>query len=169
MKRSIKILLAILILIVVAFGIFLAWRVYEINRLESIHRVIQEAWDRSKSDDMPEYLQYIDLYSDFGLEKIEKGDPWVITLQVWGVDLAQQMRNMDPARFSAGTEERKLDDYLVSLVKKADVTCVECIVYMYPEEDGFRVQFTETFVDAMSGMVLTYAREMAQEAVRGAQ
>ena len=169
MKRSFKILMAILVLIVVAFVAFLGWRVYKVNQQETLTGIIQEAWERTQSDDMPEYMQYMEMYSSFGVKKIEKGDPWVVTVHVWGVDLAEQMRNIDPARFSAGTEERDLDEYLVSLVKKADVTSVECIVYMYPREDGFRVQFTETFVDAMSGMVLTYAREMAQEAVRGAR
>ncbi len=167
MKQKTKMILAVLALIVVAFGIFLGWRIYEVNRLESIHRVIQEAWDQPQSDDMPEYLKYIDMYSDFSIEKIEKGDPWVITIRVMGVDLAEQMRNIDPALFSADMEEWELDTYLVSLVKKADLIYVDCFVYLYPQDDGFRVQFTETFVDAMSGMTLTYAREMAQEVVGG--
>ena len=167
MKPVTKIILAVLLLIALACCIFLVWRIYEINRLEKFHRIIQEAWEQSETEDMPEYLQYIDMYSDFSIEKIKRGDPWVITLRVQGVDLAEQLRNTDPEMFSADTEEWKLDQYLISLVQKADLIYVDSFVYLYPEGDGFRVQFTESFVDAMSGMALTYAREMAQEVLGG--
>lgn len=172
MNRKTKIavaILVILILLAMVLGGMLIWRVIEINRQVKIHQVIQDAWDQSESEDMPEYLNYIDMYSNFSVEKIEKGEPWVITIRVQGVDLAEQLRNADLTQFSEDTQPWEMDQYLISLVTKADIVYVDCYVYLYPEGDGFRVQFTETFVDAMSGMVLSYAREMAQEAMRGVQ
>ena len=169
MSRKGKILLAILGLAAVLFCALLAWRMYETNRLEKIHRVIQEAWNQNNSENMPEYLTYIDLYSDFGIEKIEKGDPWVVTVRVRGVDLAEKLKEADLSAFTADTEERKMDRYLVDLVIEADLVWVDCDVYLYPEGDDFRVQFSDTFVDAMSGMLLSYARELTEEAVGGAK
>lgn len=167
MSRKIKILLALLALIGAAACAFLAWRVYDISQKETVHRIIAEAWDRSGSEDMPEYLTYIDLYSDFGIEKIEKGDPWVVTVRVMGVDLGAELKKEDLSAFSAGTEEWEMDVWLVELVKRADLVWVDCIVYLYPEDEGYRVRFSETFVDAMSGMLLTYGREMAGKAAGG--
>ena len=169
MSRKKRINLAAMAIAAAAMCIILAWRVYQVNRLETVHRVIQEAWDRGQPEDMPDYLQYLDMYSNFSIEKIEKGDPWVITVRVQGVDLAEQLRNTDPALFAGDTAEWKLDQYLTDLVIRADLVYVDCFVYLFPEEEGFRVRFTETFVDAMSGMTLTYAREMVEELVGGAQ
>lgn len=167
--RSLVVILVILILLAVILGGMLIWRLIEINRLEKIHQVIQDAWDQSKSEDMPEYLSHIDMYSNFSVEEMEEGEPWVITVRVQGVDLAEQLRNADLTQFSEDTPSWEMDQYLVSMVNKADIVYVDCYVYLYPEGDDFRVQFTETFVDAMSGMALSYAREMAQEAMRGVQ
>ncbi len=169
MNRKKRIILAVVAIVAAALCAILAWRVYEVNRLETVHRVIREAWDREQPEDMPEYLQYLDMYSDFSIEKIEKGDPWVITVRVRGVDLAEQLRNTDPELFADDTAEWELDQYLTSLVSKADIVYVDCFVYLFPEGDGYRVRFPETFVDAMSGMTLTYAREMVEDLVGGAQ
>ena len=169
MSRKKRIILAVVAIVAAALCGILAWRVYQVNRLETVHRVIREAWDREQPEDMPEYLQYLDMYSDFSIEKIEKGDPWVVTVRVRGVDLAEQLRNTDPELFDGDTPEWKLDQYLKELVIRADIVYVDCFVYLFPEEEGYRVRFTETFVDAMSGMTLTYAREMVEDLVGGAQ
>lgn len=167
-RRSVLIVLLAVLLPAVLSGL-LIWQVYRAQRIEIAQQVIRTAWERSLSEDQPEYLQHIEMYSDFSVEKVEKGNPWVVTVRVQGVDLAGQMQNVDPAKFSADTMPEELDQYLVSQVKKSRTVDVECFVYLYKEGDGFRVQFTETFVDAMSGMVLSYARETVQEVVGGAQ
>lgn len=169
MKKKIRAgLIALLaVLLLAALSGFLIWRVSRAQRIEMAQQVIQKVWERSLPADQPEYLQYIEMYSDFSVEKVEKGDPWVVTVRVQGVDLAGQMQKLDPEKFSADTLPEELDQYLVSQVKKSRTVYVDCFVYLYKEGDGFQVQFTETFVDAMSGMVLSYAREMVQEAMGG--
>ena len=167
-RRSVLIVLLAVLLPAVLSGL-LIWRVSRAQRIEIAQQVIRTAWERSLSEDQPEYLQHIEMYSDFSVEKVEKGNPWVVTVRVQGVDLAGQVQKLDPDKFSADILPEELDQYLVSQVKKARTVDVECFVYLYKDGDGFRVKFTETFVDAMSGMVLSYARETVQEVVGGAQ
>jgi hypothetical protein len=87
MKPVTKIILVVLLLIALACCIFLAWRIYEINRLEKFHRIIREAWEQSETEDMPEYLQYIDMYSNFSIEKINGVDYIKVTCYVCAAEM----------------------------------------------------------------------------------
>lgn len=127
-------------------------------------RAIEEAWNRDLDEDMPRYLQYIDEHSDFRIEAIEKGEPWVITVTVTGVDLAGELK---PRNFAKYDDPKDIDDYLLSLAKKADPLERTAIIYAWQSEDGYRIQFSEAFIDAMTGGVYSYTLELIDEIAGG--
>ena len=53
MSRKKRIILAVVAIVAAALCGILAWRVYQVNRLETVHRVIREAWDREQPEDQP--------------------------------------------------------------------------------------------------------------------
>ena len=118
-----------------------------------------------KNTPVPLYYQLETLI----LEEIEKGDPYVLTVTVYGVDLGGKLRETDPAQFPNTDDEQVLNDYLLKLLEESEYTEVQTFLYAWPEDDGYRIQFSDTFVDAMTGMLMTYAREMVEEVVGGAQ
>ena len=168
MKRTKKLLPVILVMLIVAAAVFFAWRYYGTNQKETLYKAINQAWQQANDENTPEYLEYIDKHSKFRITSIEQGEPLVLSVTVRGVDLAGELRKIDPLTFSWDMDEEDLNDYLISLVKQAGSTEVTTILYAWPEENGaYRIQFSETFIDAMSGMVYSYAQEWIDELVGG--
>lgn len=169
MNRKVRVLLAVLALLAAAVCAFCAWRLYQDAQKEAMYQAVREVWNRSNTADMPAYLDAIDRQTDFVLEKIEKGDPYVLTVTVYGVDLGGRLKQIDPAEFPNTEDEWVLNDYLITLVEESEDTEVQTIIYAWPEGDGYRIQFSETFVDAMSGRVYSYLQDLMNESTGGMQ
>ncbi len=166
MKKKTVIWIAVFVLLAVICGM-LAWRMFYLKRMENLSRCISTAWGETYEDDMPEYLKALAWESLYQLDGYEKGDPWVLTVTVMGVDLAAELRKADLSIFTADSTEREIDAFLVSLVKQAAPTRITTYLYAWPENDGFRIEFSETFIDAMSGKVYSYAKEALLEQMGG--
>lgn len=164
-----KLLLIALAVVLVAAMAFVSWRLYENRQRETLYRAIEEAWYESESPNAPAYLQVIDLETRFEVEKVEKGEPYVITVTVYGIDLGGRLRQTDPASFPDTREEAVLNEYLLNLLDDAARTEVQTVIYAWPEGDGYRIRFSETFADAMTGMVYSYTRDLVNEMTGGAQ
>lgn len=164
--RIIAIILAVLLL---AAALFMLYRWYEVKRLENMHRAIREAWSVTQDENTPEYLQYIDYWTDFGITDIRKGEPYVVTVTVHGKDLGGRLRQLSLEDFPTDPDPEVLNAYLLEQAKEAEFVAFTAQVYAWKEEDGWRIQFTETFVDAMSGGVYSYARDLADEITGGSQ
>ena len=85
--RKGKLLLILILIAALAMGAA-GWYLWNGNDSRKLHTAIEEAWNRDLDRDMPEYLQYLDEHSEFEITSIEKGQPWVVTVTVKGVDLA---------------------------------------------------------------------------------
>lgn len=164
-----KLIIGLVALIAAAALALLGWRLYENRQRETLYRAIEEAWQESESPNAPAYLQVIDLETRFEVEKVEKGDPYVITVTVYGIDLGGRLRETDPASFPDTRDEAVLNEYLLNLLDDAARTEVQTVIYAWPEDGGYRVRFSETFADAMTGMVYSYTRDLVNEMTGGAQ
>ena len=160
---------AALIAIVIAILAFLGWRVYHAHMEQTLHQAIADAWNKDWSEDMPAYLQYIDLQSDFEIDDIERGDPWVLTVTVCGLDVGGELNKQDPMLFSEDATETEMDQYLLSLAKQAELTYKTAKIYAWPEDGSYRIQFSETFIDAMTGGVYSYTLDLIEEITGGAK
>lgn len=169
MNRKVRVILAVLALVAAFLCAFGAWKLYELAQFEKMEQAVWDAWYASYSDDAPAYLDAIDRETYFVLEEIEKGEPYVLTVTVYGVDLGGKLRETDPAEFPNTDDEQVLNDYLLKLLEESEYTKVQTFLYAWPEDGGYHIQFSDTFVDAMTGMIMTYAREMVEEVVGGAQ
>lgn len=169
MTRKVRLLLAVLALLAALLCGFGAWRVYEGAKMDAMYRAVLEVWNQTATEDTPAYLQAIDRRTEFVLEKIEKGNPYVLTVTVYGVDLGGKLRETDPAAMSGLESEQAINDYLTGLVEQSGETEVQTILYAWPEGDGYRIQFSDTFIDAMSGMVYSYFQDMINGATGGMQ
>ncbi len=167
MNRKLRTVIACAALVGAVICGVLIWWVIRDSRREMFRAAIEEAWNRSDAGDLPEYLRYIETFSEFEVEKVETGDPVIITVTVRGIDLGGELKKMDPAGYFGATDEASMNDYLMDLVKIARPTEVTTIVYAWPQEDGYRIEFSETFVDAMSGMVWSYVMDLADELTGG--
>lgn len=167
-----KLIIGLVALIAAAAMAFVGWRLYENRQRETLYRAIEEAWQESESANVPAYLQVIDRETRFEVEKVEKvekGDPYVITVTVYGIDLGGRLRETDPASFPDTRDEEVLNEYLLNLLNDAARTEVQTVIYAWPEGDGYRFRFSETFADAMTGMVYSYTRDLVNEMTGGAQ
>ena len=164
-----KLIIGLVALIAAAALALLGWRLYEKHQREALYRAIEEAWQESESPNAPAYLQVIDRETRFEVEKVEKGDPYVITVTVYGIDLGDRLRETDPASFPDTRDEEVLNEYLLNLLNDAARTEVQTVIYAWPEGDGYRFRFSETFADAMTGMVYSYTRDLVNEMTGGAQ
>lgn len=164
-----KLIIGLVALIAAAAMAFVGWRLYENRQRETLYRAIEEAWQESESPNAPAYLQVIDRETRFEVEKVEKGDPYVITVTVYGIDLGGRLRETDPASFPDTRDEEVLNEYLLNLLDDAARTEVQTVIYAWPEGDGYRFRFSETFADAMTGMVYSYTRDLVNEMTGGAQ
>lgn len=164
-----KLIIGLVALIAAVALALLGWRLYENRQRETLYRAIEAAWQESESPNAPAYLQVIDRETRFEVEKVEKGDPYVITVTVYGIDLGGRLRETDPASFPDTREEAVLNEYLLNLLDDAARTEVQTVIYAWPEGDGYRFRFSETFADAMTGMVYSYTRDLVNEMTGGAQ
>ena len=163
--RKRKLFLTVIAVLIAALVIGLAgWYLWNANESRKLYNAIEEAWNRDLDDDMPEYLQYLDEISEFQIDSIEKGEPWVVTVTVTGLDLAGDLK---PKNFAKYTDPEDIDRYLLSLAKKADPLERTAVLYAWPEEDGYRIQFSETFIDAMTGGVYSFTLELIAEITGG--
>ena len=168
MKKAKKLLPPILALLILAVIVFFAWRVYSAYQKDTLYKAINQAWQQANDKDTPEYLKYLDKHSKFKITSIEEGEPLVLNVTVRGVDVAGELRKIDSLAFDLDMDEEELNDYLISLAKQAGSTEVSTIIYAWPEENGtYRIQFSETFIDAMSGMVYSYVQELINELTGG--
>jgi len=168
-RRKMTLVLSLLVMamvVLIVIGIAVIMNAVEERR---ISRAIDAAWSQGTAADMPDYLRAIDDQSEYEIQKIEKGNPMVITTVVRGIDLGSVLKDQALSDFPANQEEAVLNSYLLSLIDSAPPTRVSALIYAWEEGDGYRIQFSETFVDAMSGGVYTYTLELIDEITGGAK
>lgn len=167
MKKKTVVLIIVLLVVAVACGL-LIHRAWYLKQLETINGYIFNAWQQTYSEDAPAYLDAIAWETLYQLDGYEKGNPWILHMTVMGVDLGKELKNADLSMFTKDSTEKEINDYLVSLVKQAEKTKISTYIYAWPEGDGFRIEFSETFIDAMSGKVYSYAKEILLDYMGGA-
>jgi len=164
MRRS-KVVLTVILVLIAALAVGAGgWYLWSHNDSRQLQNAIEEAWNREADADMPQYLQYLDEHSDFEITSIEKGEPWVVTVTVKGLDLAGELK---PKHFAKYDDPEDIDEYLLSLAEKADPLERTATLYAWRSEEGFRIRFSESFIDAMTGGVYSYTLELIDEIAGG--
>lgn len=166
-RRKTALICVLLILMAAALGI-LGWRIWVTVEKQKLHQAIMDVWNADTPEDMPEYLQYLDRVSRFQIDSIDKGEPWVITVTVKSPDLAAELQKEDPWQYYGEADAEAMDEYMLALARTARLTEQTATIYVWPESDGYRVQFTETFVDAMTGGIYGYTIDLIEEVAGGA-
>lgn len=164
-KKTIICIIGLLIFLTVCT--LLTVRFFKLKQLEKINAAVFEAWKNTRTEDSPAYLDAIDWETMYRIDDYEKGNPGVITVTVTGVDLGAELRKVDPAIFTSDTSDEEINEYLISLVKQAEKTKVTTYLYAWQETDGIRIEFSESFVDAMSGKVYSYAKDILNDYLGG--
>lgn len=167
MKKK-TVVLIIALLVVALFCGFLAYRLWDVKQKEKLIQCVTEAWSKTYDDDQPAYLEALAWETLYTLDGYEKGNPWILHMTVMGVDLGKELKNADLSMFTQDSTEKEINDFLVSLIKKAEATKITTYIYAWPEGDSFRIEFSETFIDAMSGKVYSYAKEALLDYMGGA-
>ncbi len=167
MNRKIRIVIACIALVGAVICGILIFRMVRDGRKEMFRETIEEAWNRSDAGDLPEYLRYIETVTEFEVEKVENGDPMIITVTVRGIDLGGELKKTGPADYFGAVDEVSMNSYLIDLAKIAGPTEVTAIVYAWTEGEDYRIEFSDTFVDAMSGMVWSYVMDLVDELTGG--
>lgn len=166
-KRGQGLLFAVIAIIGAALIAGEVWFFYGMFQKKQITRAVDRAWAQAVSPDDPPYLRAIDERSHYEIEKIKKGEVYEITVTVRGVDLGGRLREISLEDFPKTEDEDEINDYLLDLIEEADETEVTTVLYALPEGEGYSIQFSDTFVDAMSGMVYSYTRELADTWTEG--
>ena len=156
-KKAVIWIIAIVVLALVCG--FLVYGLWGMKQKEKLNESISQAWSKANDDDQPAYLDALAQESTYMLEDFQRGNPWVLTVTVHGVDLGGALKKADLSAFTADSTEKDINDFLILLIKQAAPTKITTRIYAWPEEDGFRIEFSETFIDAMSGNVYSYAKE----------
>ena len=167
MRRNKVFLTVILIIIAATLLGLLGWRLWVTVTRQNLHQAIVDVWNEDSSEDMPEYLQYLDRVARFQIEHIEKGEPWVVTVTVKCPDLAAELQKEDPWQYYGEADMDAMDEYMLAVAKSAKIAERTATVYVWPEEDGYRVRFTETFVDAMTGGIYGYTMTLIEDITGG--
>ena len=166
-KIALTVILVVTAALLLGIGGWYLWNLYSIHTL---HSAIEEAWNRDDTRKIPEYLEYLDEHSSFEIDSVIKGDgPWQVTVTVHGLDLADELERRDPKKFAPDEDPDEIDEYILSLAKKADPMERTTVIYAWPEEDGYRIRFSETFIDAMTGGVYSYVLELVDDITGGSR
>ena len=157
-------------LLFVAIGILLAviitvglW-IYFINASfeKKIKNSIEVAWNEVNIDDAPAFLQTIAQLSAYEIQSIEKGDTCTIHVVVRGVYLGNELKKLSHDDFPQTKDEDVLNDYLLGIIEKCDYVETATVIYAEPATDRYKIYFSDTFVDAMSGKVYSYYMDLIE-------
>lgn len=150
--------------IVLAISIAVGLWIYFINASfkKEIKNSIEVAWSEVDTDDAPAFLQKIALLSAYEIKSIEKGDTCTIHVVVRGVDLGNELKELSYEDFPQTKDEDVLNDYLLEIIEKCKYIETTTVIYAEPATDGYKIYFSDAFVDAMSGKVYSYYMDLIE-------
>lgn len=123
--------------------------------------IIQEEWNKSLSEDAPDFIKKLDSLSSFCVSKVKKIDSGfhVVTLLVTSPNISESLEKYQKEVEGKTLSTDKMNSEIVSLIEKAQPKTTKQSIYVIEDEAGnCYVRFSEEFLDAMSGYAYTTAR-----------
>jgi len=134
---------------------------------EAIRAAVTAQWEQSVSGEAPDYLEAVARRSSFEIVSIEEEELYTVNVLVKGIDLGEALKNIDADEFPQTHDEAVLNAYLMTLIEDCPRVDTQAVIYAQAQGDGYRIYFSETFVDAMSGKIYAYSRDVLSEVIGG--
>ncbi len=160
MSKSVKmIIIAVILLLVAAVIIFLIKgnNASEVAPSE-IQKIIQSEWDKSISEQSPEFLNKLNSRSSFTvIDQQDDGNGfYTVTANVTSPDISDAVKKLDEENGEKQLTGEEIDKTVSELIDKSKEKTTEQTVFVICDtENNYHVQFTEEFSDAMLGYILS--------------
>lgn len=160
MKKKSPILIVIILVIIAAVFAFLF--VKKMNMEKGIKLAIDETWNELKNESaLPDYMKMIDAKTSYEIVKIEKEENnLVVHVTVEGIDLGDKLSKVDPVEYAKFETEEEINDFLLECIEASSIFELDTVLYARKDEAGYRILYTEEFVDAMNGKVYSYTENV---------
>ena len=166
-NRIKKIIVIVLISVVILTAIVCAIIAISNKRItQQITSEIDKTWNTVATENaQPQYLKQLNELSKYTINSIDKEDSmYVIKVTVTAPDVESQLKNIDYAEVTGS--ETQIDEFLCEQVKMSQLVNTETYIYVYKTDDGYKVSFSDEFVNAMSGKMYTYSQNVYVDSIK---
>lgn len=156
--KRIFLVVSVIILVIIIAGLWMHFSNAFFER--DIKNSIDSAWSEVNTDDAPAFLKEITRLSSYEITSIEEGDTYTISVIVKGIDLGSELKRLSYEDFPKPDNEDVLNDYLLAIIEKCKIIETVAVIYAESSAEGYKISFSDTFVDAMSGKIYSYYMDL---------
>lgn len=130
------------------------------SKTELMQREIISDWTNSGTYEETSFMKCFDSASSFEVIAVEKEgkDCYVVKCNVTSPDLLEALKK-SKTKIPFGAGEDELNEIIIKLVENSKPKTTSQNVSVFKTDDGYHVEYTEGFVDAMYGYSYLYCRE----------
>lgn len=150
-------LIAVVLLVGNSMGLFK----FE-DHSETFQQLITTEWEKSITEDQPEFLNKLEERNSFTLVdyKNEGDGYYTVELEVSAPDINDQLIEYQESITDQDVSEDEMNEKICEIIDISNDKTSTVTISIICDEDGvFHVNFTDEFVDAMTGYAFTNALE----------
>ena len=121
---------------------------------ETFQQLITTEWEKSISEDQPEFLTKLEERNSFILKdyKSEGDGYYTVELEVTSPDINEQLTEYQNSVAEQNVSENEINEKICEIIDSAEDKTTTVTLSIICDDDGaYHVTFTDEFVDAMTG------------------
>lgn len=156
--------LCITIGLLIILGLFAFWVFQNMPLSEAKARAyIDSDWEESliSQEEQPQYLEQLSQKATYVINSIDRDDDYyTITVTVSAPDIKTYFIN-NSVHLLENVDD--LDTFVCECIEKSSYIDTVAEVYIYELDGKIKVSYSDVFVDAMHGGIISYSRELLRD------
>lgn len=155
---EIKKYVRIIIISLIVVGVFSSCSLT--SNTQKITEAIIEEWNNSSNFEETSFMHSLEERSEFTIDDIQEGEEegyYEVTCSVTSPDILDSLKQYQNNSMKVETNE-SMNSKIIELVNNGQLKTTNQTVTVFETEDGYYVEFSEGFVDAMYGYSYSYCR-----------
>lgn len=165
-KKSIVVTLVLLILIVVtSISIFILVSNNKISN-EKMQQEINNAWVEASNYEINSFMQKFDEKSSFEVIDINEKEEncYVVNCEIASPDILNSLITYQNSLTSVPTE-KEMNIEIEKIISESSIKKTQQTVTVYKTEEGYSIEFTKEFINAMYGYSYDYCKSQVDELI----
>ena len=164
-KSKIIVLISVLLAVaVIAAAVVIIFVVKGSNAAEIIPEEIENAWVASAEYEENSFMNMLDERSSFTIDDIqeEEDDVYKVTCTVSAPDIKDALDEYAKS-VSGIPDDKEINESISQMLETAPIKETSQSVTVFKTDDGFSVEFSDDFVDAMCGYSYKFCKAQMNE------
>lgn len=147
-------------IVILVLTVFLCFLVGCSNLNKNITSEINSAWENSGEEyDADSFMKSFDDYSSFTIDNIEETekDCFIVTCSVTSPDVLERLKSYQNEITEIQSED-VMNKEIIEIINNSELKTTQQNVTVFKTDNGYKVEFSEGFIDAMYGYSYIYCR-----------